>query len=109
MFWRKISLLPVKNYRRCRLYRLFIISGVVVTGDKLIAGVMEKMKIFLDFTKEKTCRPKALPDQSLDCMFIGIGILALFACIQNIQWCLVGGRGLRPVIGKFGNIGKFCN
>jgi hypothetical protein len=54
-------------------------------------------------------KPKALPDQSLYCMFIGIGILALFACIQNIQWCLVGGRGLRPVIGKFGNIGKFCN
>jgi hypothetical protein len=36
-------------------------------------------------------RPKALLDQSLNCMFIGIGILALFACIQNIQWCLGGG------------------
>ncbi len=49
----KISLLPVKNDHRCHCYRLWIISSVVVKGNKFIAGVMESMKIFLDFTKEQ--------------------------------------------------------
>jgi hypothetical protein len=38
------SLSPAIIYRRCRCYQLFIIAGVVVTGDKLLAGVMESMK-----------------------------------------------------------------
>jgi hypothetical protein len=36
-----VLLIPVINYRQCRCYRLLIIAGVVVTGDKLVAGVMD--------------------------------------------------------------------
>jgi hypothetical protein len=40
-----ISLTLAINYRRCHCYRQLIISGVIVTGNKLIAGVMELIKI----------------------------------------------------------------
>jgi hypothetical protein len=40
-------LLPTINYHRCSCYwRVANIVAGVVTGDKLIAGVMESMKIW---------------------------------------------------------------
>jgi hypothetical protein len=41
----RVLLLPAINYRRCQCYRRFITAGVIVTSDKLIAGVMGSMKI----------------------------------------------------------------
>jgi hypothetical protein len=39
-----LTLLAI-NYRRWHCYRQLIISGVIVTSNKLIAGVMELIKI----------------------------------------------------------------
>ncbi len=39
-----VLLLPAINYRLYRCYRRLIIAGVVVTGVKVIAGVMESRK-----------------------------------------------------------------
>jgi hypothetical protein len=36
-----VLLLPAINYCQCHCYRRLIIAGVVVTGDKLIAGVVD--------------------------------------------------------------------
>ncbi len=40
-----VSRPPVINYRQFHCYRLLVNAGVV-TGDKLIAGIMESMKIW---------------------------------------------------------------
>jgi hypothetical protein len=39
-----LTLLAI-NYRQCHCYRQLIILGVIVTGNKLISGVMESIKI----------------------------------------------------------------
>jgi hypothetical protein len=41
-----VSLLLAISYRRCRYFWQLTIAGVVVNGKKLIAGVMESMRIW---------------------------------------------------------------
>jgi hypothetical protein len=41
-----LSLTPTINYRQCYCYWRLMIVGVIVTSDKLIACVMESMKIW---------------------------------------------------------------